>query len=319
MLQDFEKEQPIAYKVMKNSILKNRCSHAYLIEAKEYTKKNDIVFAFARYLLCPYHHLTQEEKKNCPICTRNLENLVDLKLIQADGLWIKKAQLESLQNDFGKKPIEGEKKVYVIEEADKLNASSANSILKFLEEPEDNIVALLVVDNLYQVLPTIVSRCQLIELRGNDWKKELSTIDKIKEIYHLSDLDEKKNEILTQQIERIPSFAKHLECSGQASILHENKIWLDLFQSKEDMIFGYTLLLYFYKDILNYKCDRFLETFTNYQNDILKIASENTISVLCDKINIIMKARDSVKYNLNLNLILDHLIFEMEEVRKCQK
>lgn len=319
MLQDFEKEQPTAFKVMKNAILKNRCSHAYLIEAKEYTRKNDIIFAFARYLLCPSHHLTQEEKQNCPICTREIENLVDLKRIEAEGLWIKKAQLETLQNDFGKKPIEGSRKVYIIEEADKLNASSANSILKFLEEPEEGIVALLMVDNIYQVLPTIVSRCQIIELRGNDWKKEISTFEKIKEIYHISELDEKKEEIFTKEIEKIPAFATYLEINGQASILHENKIWLDIFQSKEDMIFGLTLLLYFYKDALNYKCDKFLEIFESYQKEIIKVANINTISSLCDKINIIMNARDSIKYNLNLNLILDHLIYEMEEVRKCLK
>ena len=51
-------------------------------------------------------------------------------------------------------------------EADKLNMSSANTILKFLEEPEDDIVAILVANNRYAVIETILSRCQVLSLKN---------------------------------------------------------------------------------------------------------------------------------------------------------
>lgn len=72
-----------------------------------------------------------------------------------------------LQSEFSKKSIEGSKKVYIIKSADKMNIQTANSILKFLEEPIDEIIAILVVDNINLMLPTIISRCQVIKLNKN--------------------------------------------------------------------------------------------------------------------------------------------------------
>ena len=53
----------------------------------------------------------------------------------------------------------------MIREAEKLNGFSANTILKFLEEPEDDIIAFLLTDNRYHVLDTILSRCQVLSLK----------------------------------------------------------------------------------------------------------------------------------------------------------
>ena len=58
----------------------------------------------------------------------------------------------------------------IIKETEKLNASSANTILKFLEEPEDGIIAILLTDNRYHVLDTILSRCQILSLKENEFK-----------------------------------------------------------------------------------------------------------------------------------------------------
>ena len=57
--------------------------------------------------------------------------------------------------------------LFIIYNAEKLNTSSANTILKFLEEPEENIIAVLTTDNRYQVLDTILSRCQNLVFAPN--------------------------------------------------------------------------------------------------------------------------------------------------------
>ena len=56
----------------------------------------------------------------------------ELKIIDSDGQWIKKEQLIDLKEEFSKKSINGKQKVYIINNADKLNVASSNSLLKFL-------------------------------------------------------------------------------------------------------------------------------------------------------------------------------------------
>lgn len=87
---------------------------------------------------------------------------VDVKVIKSDGMWIKKDQLLDLQSEFNNKAFEGNKKIYIIRSAEKMNVQTANSILKFLEEPVDDIIAILITDNINMLLPTIISRCQVI-------------------------------------------------------------------------------------------------------------------------------------------------------------
>ena len=65
------------------------------------------------------------------------------------------------------------KLIYIIDPAEKLNPASANTILKFLEEPPEGIVAILITENKYNVLETIVSRCQCLSL-VNDLEIEIT-------------------------------------------------------------------------------------------------------------------------------------------------
>ena len=70
-------------------------------------------------------------------------------------------------------------RVYIINHAESMNEYAANSLLKFLEEPAPNIVAILLADNQYQILDTIVSRCQVISLINSHSKDNQDTISKI--------------------------------------------------------------------------------------------------------------------------------------------
>lgn len=297
MLEEFAKTQPIAFQIMKNTIEKNRISHAYLIETNSFSKKKEFVFAFAKYLLCPEHHV--HETPSCSICRHDtVENMVDLKWITAEGMWIKKEQLEEVQKEFVKTALDGNKKIYVIQDASKLNASSSNAILKFLEEPEEHIIAILMVDNMYQLLPTIVSRCQIIHLKQdekNDQKLHLSafTEEKIDLVYH---------------------FLHYVEKHKMDALLYENKIWTSSFSNAEEVIDALTIFMYFYKDIFHILLSRNVEIFPYYQKELEELAMENTIESVCKKIEIIQKKLEQLKVNINLNLLIDDLIIQISEV-----
>ena len=96
MLDDFSLEQNIVYKTLINSVKNNRCSHAYLIESNGYSKALDLALAFAKYILCPDAYTNCEKCDNCSQC-KNIDNkeFLELKIIEAEGQWIKKNQLHA--------------------------------------------------------------------------------------------------------------------------------------------------------------------------------------------------------------------------------
>ena len=154
MFEDYALEQPIIYKMIENQINNDKLSHAYLIDANGYSKSLDFSVALANNILSKTNNTEQKD------------NILELKIIEAEGQWIKKNQLEELQLEFSKKSILGNKRIYIINEAEKLNQSSSNSLLKFLEEPEEGILAILITNNINQMLDTIISRCQILKLKN---------------------------------------------------------------------------------------------------------------------------------------------------------
>ena len=158
----------------------NRISHAYIIQVKNYEEDFLLVKTFVKAILC------KEKKKissfsSCNLC--NICNLIDsdnypdLCIIEPDGKEIKKVQLLGLQKEFNNKSLLENKRIYILKEADKLNESAANTILKFLEEPSEDIVAILVTTNRYKMLETILSRCQVLSVDSKD--KEIICDDNI--------------------------------------------------------------------------------------------------------------------------------------------
>lgn len=142
----------------------NKLSHAYLIELSNYDDLN-YVYDFIKMILC---NVKYDELKNCnnPIISLiDSGNYPDLYVVSSDTSVINKSLIIDLQKEFSNKSLYDNKRIYIIKEAEKLNGFSANTILKFLEEPEEDIVAFLITDNRYHVLDTILSRCQVLSLK----------------------------------------------------------------------------------------------------------------------------------------------------------
>lgn len=316
MLDDFILEQNIVYKILINSVKNNKQSHAYLIETNRYSKGLDLAIAFAKYLLCPNNYSNNQKCGNCNQCNIIDKNeFLELKIIDSEGQWIKKSQLEELQDIFSKKSVLGNKKVYIINKADKLNVSSSNSLLKFLEEPEDGIIALLIVDNIYQLLPTIVSRCQVLSLKNKINMLSLSTFQKVAHHLYNSQIDIQKyldNEENENLLLRVIEFIKYYEKNGLNTIIYLNKLWNVYFKEREDIYNAFTIMILFYKDVLNLKIKRNVETFNDYIEDISLISNNNKLEDITSKINVIINLREKIKFNVNANLLMDKLIIELE-------
>ena len=149
-------------------ITKKRDSHSYLIEVNNYDEDMKYINLFIKMILLEkkYDEILSSDDKIIKLVDE--ENYPDIYVISSDISIIKKSQIIDLQKEFNNKSFFNNKKIYIIKESEKLNSSSANTILKFLEEPEDDIIAFLLTDDRYHVIDTIVSRCQILSLKENN-------------------------------------------------------------------------------------------------------------------------------------------------------
>ncbi len=311
MLDEYQKKQPIIYKILKNAVNKDKPSHAYLFETNGFYDSYNLIMAFAKALLCPNKYTNEEKCQNCHQChVIDHGNFPEIKTIKPEGLWIKKEELQSLQAEFSKKAIIGNKKIYIIKEADKLNKQAANSILKFLEEPEEGIIAILMTENIYNVLETIRSRCQILTLKEDSQTENVNdTLSKIGQIlYEKKELTEEEQE----KIEKILKFIKHYETNHLDTLLYTQKLWHDYIKTKEDLEKAFNLMILFYKDLLNYLNNLKIEIFDSYEPLIKEIALKNTLNDVCYKINILTEFKEKIKYNANTLLLMDKLIITLE-------
>lgn len=155
--------QPTVLKMLKNSILRNRVSHAYLFEGIRGTGKKEVGLLLAKSLFCQSPKEGYLPCEECSNCKRiDTGNHPDFHLIEPDGLSIKKQQIHELQDEFSKTGVESKQKIYMIVHADKMTVNAANSLLKFLEEPNRQTFAILISEQVQKILPTILSRCQTL-------------------------------------------------------------------------------------------------------------------------------------------------------------
>ena len=146
-------------------IRNNKISHAYLVEVGNYEEDLSFVLSFIKMILCglTYDELLTSDNKIINLVDSG--NYPDISIISSVSSVINKSLITELQKEFSNRSLLGGKRIYIIKEAEKLNASSANTILKFLEEPEDDIIAFLITSNRYHVIETVLSRCQILSLR----------------------------------------------------------------------------------------------------------------------------------------------------------
>lgn len=318
MFDDYKTGQAFIYNFLLRSINNNRVSHAYLFETENLKNKMNFALSFAKFLICPNHQTNNKNCTSCSICTRiDHKNFSEIKIIEPEGLLIKKEQIVELQNEFNKKAIEGTKKIYIINDCEKLNKYAANSILKFLEEPEEGIIAILLTDNIHQVLDTIVSRCQILSFKKSDGDNDSNMKNKITSYFSSSakDFEEKMHdEKFVLKIDNAIKFIMYLEKEKQNMLLFTNEKWDNYFDDKDSTAMGFQIMILFYKDVLNYQYNRDIEIFDECADEIKNIAELNDIMKIMKKIKILLSLKKKIVNNINSNLLIDKLIIDMMKV-----
>lgn len=168
--------QPQVFDQFMKIIDNNELSHAYLFTGEEGAGEFEVALGIAMRLFCE----NVKDGKPCGVCHEcqrilNYDN-PDVVIERTDDRSIKVDQIRRIKDEFSKSAVEGSKKVFIISGAEKLTSGAANSLLKFIEEPIGEVVTILITQNKNLVLPTIVSRTQVIEfpqLDRNDFLKQI--------------------------------------------------------------------------------------------------------------------------------------------------
>ena len=143
----------------------NTISHSYMFVGIDGIGKKLIAKEFARKILC-----LNKQNQNCATCDScikfNSGNNPDFLEIFPDGNSIKIAQMREMQEKIYKKPIVSDKKVFIIDQVEKMTEEAQNSLLKTLEEPPEYMVIILITSNENKLLNTVKSRCIRINFTG---------------------------------------------------------------------------------------------------------------------------------------------------------
>ena len=136
-------------------------SHAYLLAGPEGLAKTEFALALGAALASSCGGCG-----TCPECDRARRGVhPDLHVLEREGDQIRVEQIEPIVGDLGLRPVSAGHRVWVVPGVEHLHSAAANRLLKSIEEPPSFVVFLLVTDRLERVLPTVVSRCQVVEFR----------------------------------------------------------------------------------------------------------------------------------------------------------
>ena len=156
-----KKYQEIPYNIFKNALENNRFFHAYLLSGPTGTPIFEIAKFLSKCLLNNKHELKEENN----IISKTVENgtYPDLIIIDTKKEQVKIDDIRRIEDKFSQTSINQLGiKIYIINLIENLRPNEANALLKFLEEPLDNTYAILTTENEYSILPTILSRTEIV-------------------------------------------------------------------------------------------------------------------------------------------------------------
>lgn len=315
--------QDFAKKAFERAYENNKISHAYIINGPDGIGKSVFACYIASKILC------RGSKKPCGVCASCIKikhgNHPDLKMVSTDLKSIGIDAVRQLIDEIYVKPYEGDKKVIIIKNADKITVEGQNAILKTLEEPPEDTTIIMLAENLSALLETIQSRCQVLRLGriGNDKVEDYlikigTDREKAALAAGLSDgipgnalkfLDKKYMDLRKETIDT----ARDIIRAGSLDIIS----YTDFFTSRKESIdVILDILTVWFRDIAVYKLTKNKSIIMNRDfYDILveesRILSYNKLKGIID---VIKNSREKLSRYSNFQLTIEVMLLNIQEV-----
>lgn len=310
----------------KTAVSHGKVSHAYIIEGEKGSGKKMLAEAFAKILQCEQGGEVACGK--CPSCIqmehRDHPDVIRVVHEKPNVISVKEMR-EQVVNTIDVKPYKGPYKIYIIDEAEKMNNAAQNAILKTVEEPPAYAVILLLTTNRGAFLPTILSRCIILNVKPvpeNVVKNYLMEVLHIpKETaefcagYSMGNIGKAKYAALSEDF-----LEKRNYCISILQYMHEIedfeiiekvktlKKWKDTIDECLDII------LMWFRDVLFWKVmkeDRKL-IFKEYYAIIKRQSEALSLEGIEDILKEINQTRIRMKANVNFDTSLELLLIEIK-------
>ncbi len=314
-------------KHLQNAISKHNISHAYIFHGPDKSGKMALAKSFAMALQC--ERKRTDACMECHSCKQalsgNQPDIIYLHHEKPNTVSVEDIRLQ-INRDIGIKPYASPYKIYIIDEAEKMNQQAQNALLKTIEEPPQYAVLLLLTTNADAFLPTILSRCVRLNLKAVPDRKIRSHLMQQYEI------PDDRADICTSFAQgnvgkaiQLANSENFNEIKNSAlSILKEIKeIELDeivdavkqMYTYKLDINDYFDFMLVWYRDILLYKAtsDANGLVFQDELQDIMRQASKSSYEGICGALEALEKAKRRLDANVNFEFTLELLLQALKE------
>lgn len=312
---------------LKTAIEMGKVSHAYILNGPDLSGKMMIAEAFARALLCE-----KQDPDGCGECKscrqsddRNNPDIIYVKHDKPNTISVDDIRTQ-LNNDIVIKPYSNQYKIYIVDEAEKMNQQAQNALLKTIEEPPVYAVIMLLTTNADSFLQTIRSRCITLNLKSvkNDViKSYLMTGKKIPD--YQADVCAAFAQGVVGKAIKLASSDDFNELKESALSLIKRLDDIDLYEMGEAIkqISDYKLQVqdYFdlitvwYRDVLYMKATNDVNglIFKDEVYDIKKQASKHSYHGIEAIIEALDKAKLRINANVNFDLVIELLLMTIKE------
>ena len=312
---------------LKTAIEMGKVSHAYILNGPDLSGKMMIAEAFARALLCE-----KQDPDGCGECRscrqsddRNNPDIIYVKHDKPNTISVDDIRTQ-LNNDIVIKPYSNQYKIYIVDEAEKMNQQAQNALLKTIEEPPAYAVIMLLTTNADSFLQTIRSRCITLNLKSvkNDViKSYLMTEKKIPD--YQADVCAAFAQGVVGKAIKLASSDDFNELKESALSLIKRLDDIDLYEMGEAIkqISDYKLQVqdYFdlitvwYRDVLYMKATNDVNgpIFKDEVYDIKKQASKHSYHGIETIIEALDKAKLRINANVNFDLVIELLLMTIKE------
>jgi DNA polymerase III subunit delta' len=323
---ELEEKQQYVVNLLKNSIKNDRLSHAYLFKGSTGTGKKEIAFHLTKTFYCK-NKIEENPCNECTDCKRiDSGNHPDVHLLAPSGLSIKKEQIEQLIKEFAYLGVESKKKVYIIEDAEKMTAQAANSLLKFIEEPSTDTLAILLSSQPQRLLNTIISRCQVIAFNPLNRDNLLEKLQKENISESLaklatsltSDLEQAKamcaDEWFAEGRNKVIKLTEDLFQRQEQAFIFIQERWLSHFSEKEQLDIGLSLLLLWFKDLLYVQLGQEEKVvYIDHVSQLKQLTMQMSQQRIINRINAILEGQKRLRSNMNPQLLMEQVVLKLQE------
>ncbi|HJX69871.1 MAG TPA: DNA polymerase III subunit delta' [Dehalococcoidia bacterium] len=319
---------PKATTLLERSIQRGRLSHAYLFVGPPHVGKMTLALNLAQAVNCQAEDVPCGECASCRrIASGKHADVQIIGLISTEKKEISIEQMREMQNSASLPPYEGKQKVFIIEKADLLSHEASNSLLKTLEEPLPGILFILLTARERLLLPTIISRCQRVELRPLPFTT-------VEEVLHqrygvpeqkadlLARLSEgclgwallaiRDERLLEERTQRLNTLIALTGASSRQRLAYATKLAAQFSQAREEMEKVLALWVNWWRDLLLVKGGNGKSiTNTDQESALLQQAKKHSLRQIKDFIHHLQAVSEQLEQNANPRLALEVLMLNM--------